>query len=217
MIYTNYCYPHFNMCGNLMSIEGMGAIKALPDIAEISLGVITENEKLGIAQQQNAVKANEMINALLNIGIPKENIKSYSYSIEQIYEYIDGKRVLRGYKVTNKFLVAVEDMESIGAVIDTAIANGANTVYNVDFKISNPSVYYREALTKAVENAIEKARAIGMTLNTSVNRIPIKIVEEHYESYYLPKQPAFRTPDADTPIIVGEVEISAKIKAIFTY
>ncbi|MGF7060935.1 SIMPL domain-containing protein [Brassicibacter mesophilus] len=75
MLYMNCCYPYFNMCGNLMKIEGIGKIKALPDIAEISLAVITENEKLGIAQQQNANKANEMINSLLNIGVRRENIR----------------------------------------------------------------------------------------------------------------------------------------------
>lgn len=216
MLYRNYCYPCVNTCGNLMNIEGVGKIKALPDIAEISLAVITENKNLGTAQQQNAVKANEMISALLDVGVDKENIRSYSYLIEQIYSSIDGQRVFDGYRVTNKFAVFVEDIKKIGIIIDTAVENGANTVYNVDFQISNQSVYYRAALTKAVEDAIVKAKDIGMTLRTNVNSIPIKITEENYE-LFSPRQPAFRSPSADTPIIVGEVEISAKIKAVFIY
>ncbi|WP_429088292.1 SIMPL domain-containing protein [Brassicibacter mesophilus] len=136
--------------------------------------------------------------------------------MEQIYDYIDGKRVLRGYRVTNKFVIVVEDIKKIGTIIDTAVENGTNTVYNVEFQISNQSAYYREALTKAVENAIEKACDIGIILRTNINSIPIKIVEEHYESYS-PRQQVFRAPETETPIIVGEVEISAKIIAIFTY
>ena len=42
---------------NILKVIGNGVIKVRPDIAEITLGVITENESLKTAQKENAEKS----------------------------------------------------------------------------------------------------------------------------------------------------------------
>lgn len=221
---NSYYHPHYhshysnvNNSDNSMNIEGEGKVKATPNIAVITLGVITEGEKLETTQEQNAIITSEVLEALSDIGIRDEDIETISYTIQQKYDYVDGKRVFRGYEVTNKFTVTIRDIEEVGEVIDIAVANGANVADNIRFEVSNPSIYYRKALTLAVEDAVRKARDIGRTLGVMVDEVPTKIIEQDYKSIYLPELPVYRAPEADTPIRAGQLEISARIKATFSY
>lgn len=217
-----YRYPPFKNIrnekkNNKMEVEGNGKVKAIPDIAVITLGVITENKDLKTAQQQNKIKTNKVFNALNEIGVDDKDIQTIAYNINQYYDYIDGKQVFRGYKVTNKFTITTDEIDKIGLIIDTAVENGANYANEIQFKVSNPSYYYNKALTLAVEDAVKKAEDIGNTLGVYVKEVPIKIVEQNFKSNYLPRQPYYRAPEAITPIEAGEIEFKAKVTAIFSY
>ncbi len=200
-----------------IKVEGVGKVKAKPDIASVVIGIETENEDVNIAQKENLVRANKVIKALKDMGIRDEDIQTVFYSVTEVYDYVDGKRVFKGYRVVNRFKVTVRDVQKVGEVIDTAINNGANSVSSVDFSLSNESIYYRKALVLAVKNAQEKAKDIGRSLGVKVCNTPTRIVEEKVNSAYIPREPAFRAPDMVTPIEPGEIEFKAEVVAEFIY
>jgi uncharacterized protein len=199
-----------------LKVEGNGSIKVQPDTAIIIIGVTTENIQLKVAQEQNAIKANETINTLKTLGISSDNIQTQSYTIEPQYDYIDGKQVFRGYKVTHSFKITIKDMGKIGEIIDEAVASGANIVHSINFIVSEPSKYYQQALTAAIDDALVKVITIGRKLKINVSQIPVQIVEESYQN--IPPQPfLLQAAGSTTPIQIGQAEITARIEAIFTY
>lgn len=201
----------------LLSVEGNGSIMVAPDLGVIFLGVISENTKLAAAQEQNNEKMNKVISSLLKLGIKEKDIKTENYSVDPQYDFVDGKQVFRGYRVSNNLRITVQDMKSIGAVIDTAIENGANVVYNVNFSIADKDIYYKKALSLALINAVEKAKSIEKTLNVEVDLTPIKIVEESVGNIQTRDAYAIKAPASPTPIMAGELEITAKVNALFKY
>jgi uncharacterized protein YggE len=86
-------------CFNNMNIIGKGKVSAKPDIAVVILGVETKNKSLKIAQEENSIKASKLINALLKAGIDSKDIQTLGYNMEEEYDYIQGKQVI---KVNNK-------------------------------------------------------------------------------------------------------------------
>jgi len=201
---------------NNMNLNGKGAVQVKPNIAVVSLGVVTENMDLNIALKENTLKMSKVIDSLKTMGIAEKDIKTQSYNIELIYDYIEGKQVFKGYRVRNMLSVTIRDINTVGEVINTAIDNGVNIVNSINFTVSNPSLYYREALTLAIKDAVEKAAVIEKSLRIVVNKTPIKILEETYG--YAPialDGMAFKA--AGPPIMPGQTEITASIKATFSY
>lgn len=231
MIYTsplrsccnhNSQYPYSygfrsNTSNYQMSINGKGSVMVEPDIATVSLGVITENKELKAAQEENAVKSTQVLNSLINSGVEEKDIKTETYTINPEYDYIEGKQVFRGYRVTHTFKVTIKNLKNIGEIIDSAVASGANTVSNINFTISNPSIYYRKALNLAIEGAVRKAESMESSLEITINRIPISIIEEGQGYTPIAEKAVYSAPAAVTPIKEGQIEIIANIKAVFIY
>lgn len=201
-----------------LRLEGTGIIRVKPDIAVAFIGVVTEDKDLSKAQQENAEKTNKVIDAILELGIADKDIKTESFSITPEYDYVEGKQVFRGYRVTNNLRITIRNIQQVGEVIDTAVANGANSVYNVNFGLSNREAVYNKALSLAILNSIDKARAVEKTLNIILDEIPVEITEESPESV-MPRTALYslESPAATTTIKSGEIEVIARIKAIFNY
>lgn len=200
-----------------MLLEGTGIIKVKPDAAVVTLGVATEGTELTTVQQENAEKIHSIIDSLTRIGVAKKDIETESYSIVPQYDYIEGKQVFKGYRVTNILKITVRNTEEVGKVIDNAVASGANVVNSVNFMLSDPSNYYKIALSKAIMDAVDKATSIERTLNIIVDKTPINISEESSTRGIVGERRELTASAVSTPIIGGEIEVIARIKAVFNY
>lgn len=201
-----------------LRVDGIGTIKVQPNIAVAFLGVITENKELSKAQVDNAAKTQKVIDAILKLGIEEKDIKTESFSITPEYDFVEGKQVFRAYRVNNNLRVTVRNVQDIGKVIDTAVASGANAVYNVNFSLDNISIVYNNALSLAIKDAVNKAGSVESTLNIAVDLIPVKITEEsNMSAETRDRLFSLQSPAASTVIKSGEIEITAKIRAVFNY
>jgi len=191
------------MCTNprtcQLRVEGNGSIKVRPDIAVVIMGVVTENKELNQAQEENTKRMTTVLRSLHENGIPSEDIQTQFYNIIPQYDFIEGKQVFRGYKVEHNLEVTIRDMSRIGKIIDDAVQNGINQVSSFRFSIGNPSVYYQQALNAAVDDALKKAGTLGS--KTGVPITPLM----------------FQAAGAATPVQTGQIDISARIEAVFTY
>ncbi|GFZ33755.1 hypothetical protein CSC2_42810 [Clostridium zeae] len=202
---------------NVLKVIGNGTIKVRPDIAEITLGVITENESLKTAQKENAEITVAVLDSLKNSGVATKDIQTESYTINTKYDYVDGKQVFKGYEVRNFLRVIIREVGRVGIIIDSAVESGVNNVGNISFTIQNPSKYYSEALRLAVEDAQKKAVVITSKLNVKIYEIPIRVVELTNEEQGQ-RPMAFKTSIAvTTPIEAGENAVTASVEAVFLY
>lgn len=201
-----------------LKLNGKGTLKVRPDIAVINFGVMTEGKDLAAAQSENAAKSAQLLNALKSAGVSEKDIKTGNYSITPEYDYVEGKQILRGYRVVNSFTVTIRDIEKVGAIIDLAVKNGANMVNSISFTLSDPTTYYNRALNLAIQDAIGKAQSIERSLDIRVDKIPVKIQEESLGYGPVEETAVMKTAmAAETPIEPGQIEISATVVADFNY
>ncbi|WP_071396209.1 SIMPL domain-containing protein [Bacillus tuaregi] len=204
-----------------MIIEGEGKLKAKPDQAIITLGVVTENSDVQIAQDENTSISNSVIQKLLQLGIDDNEIRTTIYSVNPRYDYIEGKTILRGYEVEHQFEVTVKDLKSIGIIYDTAIKNGINRSGMLQFIISQQDALYRRALKKAVQNAKEKADEIAKAIGASLSPMPIKITEQRIQAIRpfptFSAEAASVTKSEAPPIQSGQYTIDAIVKIVYAY
>lgn len=204
---------------NEIRVTGEGTISVQPDQADITIGVITENIELKVAQSENTQITSNVIQSLTNIGISNENIKTVDYSIYPLYDYIDGKQTFKGYKVEHRLNVTVNDISKVGLVVDTAVDSGANSISNISFSVTNPNIPYQQALALALNHATQKAMTIANTYQVQLRQPPI-LITEGIQTQLVPvpytDSPAVKGV-ATTPIEPGQLEIKANVTVVYAF
>ena len=201
-----------------ISVNGEGSITVPPNYALLQIEVTTEGSEVEEAQQRNAAIMNQVIQSILELGIPRENIQTAAYNIFPRYDFVEGKQVFRGYEVTNTISVKIPDVSMVGKVIDTAVRNGANRISSLEFRLENEDAYYQRALSKALINAQLKSNTIAETMRLSVSPQVIEVVEEKEGSPIVPyRAMLMESSTGATPIEQGVITIIARVTVKFQY
>jgi uncharacterized protein YggE len=154
-----------------ISISGEGKITAVPDIAQISLGIVTEKLSVVDAQKENTDKMNQIIKQLKDMGVDSKYITTNNYSIYPRYDWTNNRQVLRGYQVTQNVTVKIRNLSKIGDVVDKAGTLGANQVGSLNFTIDEPEKLRQQAREKALANAREKAEALAKVAGVKLGKL----------------------------------------------
>ncbi|MGC9048964.1 MAG: SIMPL domain-containing protein [Patescibacteria group bacterium] len=154
-----------------ISISGEGKVIAIPDIATVQLGLVTEKKTVAAAQKENTETMNQLIKKLKEQGIESKDIQTTNYSIYPQYDWITNRQVLRGYQVNQTVTVKIRDLDKVSDVLDTVGTLGLNQVGGLDFNIDEPEKLRQEARIKALENAKEKARALTKAMGVNLGKI----------------------------------------------
>ncbi|WP_096439317.1 SIMPL domain-containing protein [Alteribacter populi] len=200
-----------------MKVKGEGSISTSPDQAEITIGAVTEDPTVSTAQQENAGIIGAITSSISGLGIPEDDIQTIEYRIETQYDYVDGKQVFRGYRVTHLLHITIDDIELTGQIIDTAVSAGANSISSIQFSLTNPHVIYNQALELAIQDAQRKAETIAQELGVNLDTPPKSIREVTSETTPIPYKTALYAAAESTPIQPGTLSILAKIEAEFYY
>ena len=200
-----------------MTVTGNGEVVAQPDYVQIQIEVRTEGKNVSAAQQENAMMMKQVIEALVALTIPREDIQTIVYTISPNYDYIEGRQVFRGYEVQNGITVKITDISQAGAVIDTAIQNGANQVSGIHFKIDDSDAYYRQALQLALIDAQAKAKSMADTMHLPLQLLPVEIVEETNIPPVLYKSVQLSNQQSVTPIEPGMMTVNATVRVKFQF
>ncbi|SES26386.1 SIMPL domain-containing protein [Psychrobacillus sp. OK032] len=213
MYFSSVPYPPMRF----ITVTGNGKVDVQPNYVQLQLGVSTEDKNLSVAQQENANTMNQVIQSIIALGIPREDIQTSAYNIVPNYDYVEGRQVFRGYEVRNAITIKVTDTSQVGTVIDTAVQNGANRVSSVQFRIDDPNPYYQQALRLALQDAQTKAKTIAETMQLPLHPHPIEIVEESQTPPIAFKSVAMAEQSFTTPIEQGQITISATVRVKFQY
>ncbi len=205
----------------IISVSASGKVEVSPDIAYVTVGVLTESDNAKTAQQQNAEYMEKVVNAIKGSGVSEKDIKTTNYSISPKHSYIKetGTSVIIGYSVTNQAQVTVRDVNKAGGIIDIAAANGANMASNISFSIADYEKVYNDALRQAVNNAEARARTIAGAIGVSIGA-PASVTESG--GYYAPEyrydySSAIKAEGASTPISSGTFTVTSTVSMTFTY
>jgi hypothetical protein len=116
-----------------------------------------------------------------------------------------------GYVATTSVLAQLRNLARAGAVVDAAVAAGADSFSGPSLSAADTDALYRDALGKAVANARTKAQAIAAAAKLTLGRITS--VEE---SSSQPMPFASASAKQDSVVIEpGSQEIQASVTVSF--
>ncbi len=154
------------------SVVGEGKVDVVPDIAYVDLGISVNNvANVQDAQRQIDQINNKIVDAMKNLGVKKEDIKTSNYSITPNYSYEGNENKITGYNGIVTITVKAHDPQLASRIIEQATAAGANQVQGSRFVVDDPSKYRKEARDKAIQNAKDQAKQISQDLGIHLGKI----------------------------------------------
>lgn len=199
-----------------LSVNGQGAVQAAPDMAEITVGVVTQAPTARAALSENNEKAAQVMAFLKESGVADRDMQSTNLSVSPQYEPRRNNTPYNpeviGYVVNNNLRIAVRDLNAFGKILDGVVTAGANNVNGIRFDVSNREELERNASAKAVKDAMARAKNIAEAAGVKLKK-PITITEA---GGYRPPQPFLaRAEAASVPIAAGELSIGASVSVVF--
>jgi uncharacterized protein YggE len=201
-------------------VSGNGKVTTDPDRAIISLAVETENTDVKIAQQENAQRMDRTIAALKALGLTSDDLATTGYNIYSLRDTDSGGVWDTGkpyYRVTNTLMVTLKDINRVGEVIDTAIANGANSVNYISFTLSDEKQkeLRAQALEDAVLNARSDADAVAGALGLSIQGVKEVSVGGGYTPMRYDTYGYAEAAGVPTPIETDTVDVTATVSITY--
>jgi len=216
-------YLYFNS-GPVVSAQGFGSIKAVPDEVSINVNVQTRGSSAQIAQDENKEISDNLLVELIKLGYDRDELKFVNYYASPEYDWSNGKQTLKGYIVSQQLVVKTKDVDRVPSIIDGVISSGALVSY-INFEVSDDlqAEYKNSALEEASKDAKTKAESIAAGQGRKIGRL----VSITNQDYYYPGPINYYSRDAGasmemansealkaaTNLAPNEQEITASISA----
>jgi uncharacterized protein YggE len=193
--------------------SGQGVVFAVPDRAWITVSAESRAPSPREAQRLNAEAMRPVQDKLRAAGIPAEAIRTIGYDVQYEWDFVNNKRVGRGYVARNTIEVRIDTIDRVGEFLEIAVGSGATALGGIRFDLKEQAKLEREALRLAVLDARAKADAAAAGAGRGVDRIVR--VEEHGVDVPMPvpmMRQAAQAPAgfAQPPISAGQTEIRAR-------
>ena len=193
-----------------ITVQGTASVTAVPDRATLWIGVESQGETARAALAANAAEMRRVLAALRTAGAT--DLQTQSVNLSPRYVENGG---IQGYAANNSVSATIRQLARAGAVIDAAVAAGANQISGPTLTHGDTSQLYRQALTAALADARGKAQALATAANVSLGRVTA-VVEGGSAPSPMPLAAAKAADEASsTPIEPGEREVSATVSVTF--
>ncbi len=199
-----------------LTVTGTGVVEASPDLATVSLGVTTTGDTAGAAMSANSAALAAVIARLKAAGVEARDIQTSNLSLNPnwVTSSVSSENEIKGYTANNMVNVRIRVLDQTGAVLDAAIADGANALNGLTFGLQNPRPQQDAARKLAVADAVAIATLLSQAAGTELG--PILSMQEGFAMDPIPA-PMFRTmaEAAPPPVEGGAVDVSASVTIVF--
>lgn len=201
-----------------VSVTGLGIVKAKPDTASISIGVVSEGETARAALDKNTAAMSRVSVELKGQNIKPVDIQTTSFSVRPKFQHFkDGKPpAIIGYRVVNSVRITVRDLKKLGSVLDQAVSLGSNQINGIGFFVAESAALENQARVKALKNAQAKATLYATTAKAKLGKV-LTISEQSISPRPQPRfaRAAFKAESASVPIEPGEQKIQARLHVVW--
>ncbi|MBI4297579.1 MAG: SIMPL domain-containing protein [Chloroflexi bacterium] len=202
-------------------VSGSGTVSAAPDVAQLSVGVEVQDKTVADAQRRARDAMNAIRKVLLDSGVAEKDIKTTSFNIYQVTQWIDrlGQEEIVGYRVSNMISVKVRNLDNVGAIIDGVAEAGGDVtrINSISFSVDDPTLFLTQAREEAMKDAMAKAKQMAELAEVTLGK-PIYITEGSSYSVPTPYPYAMKAMEgaaAPTPISAGENQFTVTVQIVF--
>lgn len=154
----------------IIAVQGSGIVEVVPDIADIAIGVDTEDATPAGAIDANSAAMNRVVADAKRAGVDDRDIQTSILQLDPYSRDDRGKEILR-YRAVNTVRVRVRDLARVGTVMRDLVGSGANRLQGVRFSSANPTPHLDQARRQAVADAKRRAALLAEAVGARLGPI----------------------------------------------
>ncbi len=213
-----------------ISVSGHGKVSVPPNVADISVGVVSQAKTAREALSANSEKMEALQQVLKERGVAAKDVQTTNINVSPrysqppphnpqnpVHEFVPQ---IVGYDVANSVSVTARDLAKLGALLDAVVTAGANQMHGISFRVDEPGAILDAARKKAMADAKKKAELMAGEAGVVVG-FPISIRDEAASF----PQPQFAPMMAgramnmmaapSVPVAAGEQELSVTVHVVY--
>lgn len=160
---------------NTMSMSAEGKVSAKPDLATITVGVLTNGSSAKAAQDTNTTSANKVVDFVKQQGISDADIVTSNFSVYPIYDYTNNRNTITGYTASQTLTIKVRGVDkstaTLGKILGGAVDSGSNQLQGVYFSFDDADNLRQDARKIAIEKAKQKAADLAGVSGLKLGKI----------------------------------------------
>ena len=204
-------------------VNGTGEVQVEPDIFNLSLGIVSQEDTLSAAQAAAAAAMAKVLDTLKDNGVADKDIQTSRFNVRQVTQWNREKEEneVTGYEVSNMVNVKVREIDQAGTVIDAVVAAGGDLtrINSMGFAIDDDSEYRDEARELAAEDAKARAEQLAKLSGVKLGRATYVTESSYsqpiiYRSFAEAAAPAM-DGDATTSIVPGELTVTVSVQIVY--
>lgn len=200
-----------------IQITGTGSVAAVPDMATITLGVVTQGISGKDALRANSDQLARVFADLAEAGIDERDIQTSGLSLQPDWDHNADRRqqpLIVGYTARNGVTVRVRDLEILGDVLDDVVSSGANQFNGLTFGVTNPTPLQNEARVSAVKDAEARATLLVTAAGANLGKV-LNISEGGAVRPQMMRSMAMDMAESGVPVAAGEVDLRASVTVTY--
>jgi len=196
----------------VIHVTGRSSVSVTPDIATVELGVFAVDPAAKKAKVVVDQTIGRIVQLARELQVAETDLITGAVNIEPRYADEHEAKML-GYQATRTVTVVLRDIGKLDALLDGAVAAGANRNFEVKLTSSNQEQLRQQALEAAVDAAKAQAQAIVQRLGARLG--PVRAID-------LEKAPAstlYSATDVMTKVprfLPGDIRVDAEVGLTFT-
>lgn len=199
-----------------ITATGEGRVDAAPDLATLSIGMTTQGKTAAEAMEANSAALAAVLANLRAAGIEGRDLQTSGLSLNPVWSNYSGTEAPRitGFQAMNMLTVRVRALDRLGAVLDAAVKDGANTLNGLSFGVDNPAPLLDEARARAVADARRRAEVLASAAGVRLGRI-LSISEGGGGAPVPQYRMEASVAAAPVPVEQGEVTLAAQVAIVW--
>ena len=200
-----------------IEVDGSGETRTSPDTADLDLAIDTQARTAEEAASSNAALATKVIDALKAKLGDRGKVTTGGYSLDPQYDNRPSERPrIIGYNAQNTVTVHTGALDLVGALIDSAIAAGANRVNSLNFSVKDDTKARTEAIAIATRDARAQAEALASALDVKLGKVlKATTVSEARPIPIRMGRAMAMSASVATPVEPGELTVPATVSLTF--
>ena len=198
-----------------LTVTGTAIVNAAPDQATLSLGVTTTGATAAAAMGANNDAASAVIARLIAAKVAERDMQTTGLSLNPnwVMNAAGTAQEIQGYTASSTLTVRIDALDAAGAILDAAIADGANTLNGLTFGLTDPRPLEDDARKAAVADALARAQVLALAAGETLGPI-VSITEGGGGQQPMPM--LFKAAaDSAVPLAAGEVGVSAEVTIVW--
>jgi uncharacterized protein len=194
-------------------------VRVVPDRIEISLGAETFDASLEKAVAKNTDAGRRLLAAFHALGLSDRDIRTDALTLSIVY--VDSShpaKGIEGYFANRVYRIVTKDGNLVERIIASALQNGANRIFDIEYGVLNKRTHRDEARRLATQAAREKAQlfATGFGMKVGMPRTISETSTERWYGYAANQNVITHAGAGESPsFAAGELTIAAQVSVTF--